>query len=189
MHEQRLPESVDPTWPADQVTAVQEVVDRQEQLDTVAEPAAEEEIHQEIAVEGQGVQVVLERASLVPNLELSGAYPRVMEGERNRGAKARVLQELLADELRHGPCLGHPRVHEGTSGGHAKSGMHSPVRLEFSATNASLTEVLSLLVVQTDRDVRHRVIEQVQEPGGAHAPFARRTQLEAGFESVQRLGS
>src|SRR3982751_2635544 len=28
MHEQRLPESVDPTRPADQVTAVKEVVDR-----------------------------------------------------------------------------------------------------------------------------------------------------------------
>ena len=122
------------TWPANQVTPVQEVIDCQQQLDTVAEPAAEEEIHQEITVEGEGVLVVLERASLVPDLELSGAYPRVIEGEGNRGAKARVLQELLADELRHRPCFGHPRVHEAASGGHAKSGMQSPVRLEFSAS-------------------------------------------------------
>ena len=105
---------------------------------------------------------------------MSGAYPRIIESEGNPGAKARVLHELLADELRHRPCLGHPRVHEGASGGHAKSAMQSPVRLELSASNASLTEVLSLLVVHPDRDVRHRVIEQVQEPGGAHVPFARR---------------
>ncbi len=188
VHGQRLPEGVDPALPADQVAAVQEVIRCKDQLDMLAEAPAEGDIHHEKAVERQLVLVVLELASLVPELNVSGADPRVIEGERNGGAKARVLRKLLADELRLRPCLGDPRVHEAASGGGVKGGMQSPARRELGASNARLPQVLSLLEARRDRDVRHRVIEQVQEPGGADAPFVRRTELDAGFEPAQRLG-
>ena len=66
--------------------------------------------------------------------------------------------------------------------------MQSPARRELGASNARLPQVLSLLAARCDRDVGHRVIEPIQEPGCADAPFARRTELDAGLEPAQRLG-
>src|SRR5688572_24588657 len=181
----------------DVVLLVERVLHAEEHLEVAAEITREAEVHHAVwwqaglglAGFGALVEVVVELAAEEHAGCGNGQVARVRVRHAHRSTVLRHLREVQTHERRVGFELGDLGVVEQIAAGQPQRRVEANLDVVLPSANTGATEVLPLLKVGADRDVRDRVLDPVVVPGRADRRITCRLDPDACLTAEEPLGA